>query len=40
MSARILLWTDTPTAYLDAIATADLSSRVKVEVLARKETPN
>ncbi len=40
MSARILLWTDTPAAYLDAIATADLSSRVKVEVLARKETPN
>jgi phosphoglycerate dehydrogenase-like enzyme len=40
MSARILLWTDTPTAYLDAIATADLSSRVKVEALARKETPN
>ena len=40
MSARILLWTDTPADYLDAIATADLSSRVKVEVLARKETPN
>ena len=40
MSTRVLLWTDTPTAYLDAIATADLSSRVKVEVLARKETPN
>ena len=29
MSARILLWTDTPADYLDAIATADLSSRVK-----------
>ena len=40
MSTRVLLWTDTPAAYLDAIATADLSSRVKVEVLARKETPN
>jgi phosphoglycerate dehydrogenase-like enzyme len=40
MSTRVLLWTDTPTAYLDAIATADLSSRVKVEALARKETPN
>jgi phosphoglycerate dehydrogenase-like enzyme len=40
MSTRVLLWTDTPTAYLDAIATADLSSRVKVEVLARKEAPN
>jgi phosphoglycerate dehydrogenase-like enzyme len=40
MSTRVLLWTDTPTAYLDAIAAADLSSRVKVEALARKETPN
>jgi phosphoglycerate dehydrogenase-like enzyme len=40
MSTRVLLWTDTPAAYLDAIATADLSSRVKVEALARKETPN
>ncbi len=40
MSTRILLWTDTPAAYLDAIAAADLTSRVKVEALARKETPN
>jgi phosphoglycerate dehydrogenase-like enzyme len=40
MSTRVLLWTDTPTAYLDAIATADLSFRVNVDVLARKETPN
>jgi len=40
MSTRILLWTDTPTAYLDAIAAADLTGRVKVEALARKETPN
>lgn len=40
MSTRVLLWTDTPGAYLDAIAAADLSSRVKVEALARAETPN
>src|SRR5215475_154298 len=40
MSTRGLLWTSTTTADLDAIATADLSFRVKVDVLARKETPN
>lgn len=40
MSTRVLLWTDTPDAYLDAIAAADLSNRVKVEALTRKETPN
>lgn len=40
MSTRVLLWTDTPGAYLDAIAAADLSNRVKVEALTRKETPN
>ena len=40
MSTRVLLWTDTPGAYLDAIAAADLSSRVNVEALARKETPS
>jgi len=40
MSTRVLLWTDTPAAYLDAIAAADLTSRVKVEALGRKETPN
>lgn len=37
--ARILLWTDTPAAYLDAIAAADLASRVTVEALSRKDTP-
>ena len=26
MPSRILLWTDTPAAYIDAIAAADLSS--------------
>ncbi len=36
---RLLLWTDTPARYLDAIAAADLSSRVAVEALRRKDTP-
>jgi phosphoglycerate dehydrogenase-like enzyme len=40
MSTRVLLWTDTPDAYLDAIAATDLSSRVQVEALARKEKPS
>jgi phosphoglycerate dehydrogenase-like enzyme len=40
MSRPVLLWTDTPDAYLDAIAAADLSSRVKLETLARKQMPN
>ena len=35
MPTRILLWTDTPAAYLDAIAAADLTSRVVVEALPR-----
>jgi hypothetical protein len=39
MPSRILLWTDTPAAYLDAIAAADLSSRVIVEAMSRKEMP-
>jgi phosphoglycerate dehydrogenase-like enzyme len=39
MPTRVLLWTDTPAAYLDAIAAADLTSRVTVEALARKEMP-
>src|SRR5262249_7474666 len=38
--ARVLLWTDTPGAYLDAIAAADLTSRVAVEALSRKDRPN
>ncbi len=37
---RVLLWTDTPAAYLEAIAAAGLSSRVAVETLSRKDTPN
>jgi phosphoglycerate dehydrogenase-like enzyme len=37
---RVLLWTDTPAAYADAIAAAGLSDRVAVETLARKDTPS
>src|SRR5277367_4964509 len=36
---RVLLWTDTPAAYLDAIAAADLTGRVTVEALPRNDTP-
>ncbi len=39
MPTRVLLWTDTPAAYLDAIAAADLTSRVTVEALSRTDTP-
>jgi phosphoglycerate dehydrogenase-like enzyme len=34
-----LLWTDTPAAYVDAIAKAGLAERVMVETLSRMETP-
>jgi phosphoglycerate dehydrogenase-like enzyme len=37
--ARVLLWTDTPGAYLEAIETAGLAGRVAVEALARKDIP-
>jgi phosphoglycerate dehydrogenase-like enzyme len=37
---RVLLWTDTPAAYQDAIASAGLSDRVAVETLERKQTPS
>ncbi len=37
---RVLLWTDTPTAYLAAIAAAGLDGRVAVETLGRGETPS
>lgn len=36
---RILLWTDTPAPYADAIAAAGLSERVGIETLARKDMP-
>jgi len=35
----VLLWTDTPGAYLEAIAAAGLAERVAVESLPRKDTP-
>jgi phosphoglycerate dehydrogenase-like enzyme len=37
--SRLLLWTDTPGPYLDAIAAAGLTARVAVEALPRKEMP-
>jgi phosphoglycerate dehydrogenase-like enzyme len=40
MATRILLWTDTPAAYLDAIAAAGLGGRVQVETLARRDQPS
>ena len=40
MPTRVLLWTDTPAAYLDAIASADLNSRITVETLPRTERPS
>lgn len=42
MSSRphILLWTDSPTAYLDAIQAAGLADRVAVDTLPRKEKPS
>ncbi len=38
--AHILLWTDSTTAYLDAIQAAGLADRVAVETLPRKEKPS
>jgi phosphoglycerate dehydrogenase-like enzyme len=37
---RLLLWTDTPGPYIDAIASAGLSGRVAIETLGRRETPS
>ncbi len=37
---RVLLWTDTPFAYADAITAAGLRDRVAVETLNRKEIPS
>jgi phosphoglycerate dehydrogenase-like enzyme len=36
---RVLLWTDVPAPYVDAIAAAGLTERVAVEPLARTDTP-
>ena len=39
-TTRLLLWTDTPTAYVEAIVAAGLSDRVTVETLARTDLPS
>lgn len=38
--SHILLWTDSPAAYLDAIQAAGLAERVAVDTLPRKEKPS
>lgn len=38
--SHVLLWTDSPAAYLDAIQSAGLADRVVVETLSRKEKPS
>jgi phosphoglycerate dehydrogenase-like enzyme len=37
---RLLLWTDTPEPYIDAISAAGLSDRVTIETLGRSEKPS
>jgi phosphoglycerate dehydrogenase-like enzyme len=39
-TARVLLWTDAPKPYVDAIAHAGLAERVTVDTLARKDAPS
>ena len=39
MPAHALLWTDSTTAYLEAIKAAGLAERVVVDTLPRKEKP-
>ncbi len=36
---RVLLWTDAPAPYTDAIAAAGLADRVAIEALSRKDAP-
>lgn len=38
--SHVLLWTDSPAAYLDAIQAAGLADRVVVDTLSRKENPS
>jgi len=38
--SHVLLWTDTPAAYIDAINAAGLAERVNVETIARATTPS
>jgi phosphoglycerate dehydrogenase-like enzyme len=37
---HVLLWTDGPSPYIDAIAASGLAARVSVETLARKDQPS
>ena len=37
--AHVLLWTDSTTAYLDAVQAAGLADRVAIDILPRKEKP-
>jgi len=39
-TSRILLWTDTPAPYIDALKKAGLAPRVTIEALARKDAPS
>jgi len=39
-ATRLLLWTDSPGPYIDAIAHAGLQDRVAVDTLSRKEKPS
>lgn len=38
--ARVLLWTDNTSAYLDAVKAAGLADRVAIDTLSRKEKPS
>ena len=40
MTTRVLLWTDSTAAYLDAIKAAGLAERITLQTLPRKETPS
>ena len=37
---HLLLWTDTPTAYIEAIAAAGLDARVAIDTLPRRDKPS
>lgn len=37
--AQVLLWTDSPAAYLDAVKAAGLDDRVAIDTLSRKDKP-
>ncbi|MDI1288113.1 MAG: hypothetical protein PSV46_27290, partial [Reyranella sp.] len=37
---QVLLWTDQPTAYLDAVKAAGLADRVVLDTLPRKDKPS